>query len=451
MIKKIISVSSLIFLVSLFTLKELSAQYNIPQKMEWWYEARFGMFIHFGSYSHLGHGEWAFSVEGWTKENYQTEVSSKFNPSNYDAGVIARLAKQAGMKYLVITAKHHEGFSMWKTNVQSFKDVTGTKMYDLPSYTDFGSRDILKELKDSCDANGIKFCLYYSILDWCHSSQEINRPEYYSIMSSDSARQSYIIDMKSQLKELVDRYNPAIMWFDGDWTNYSGPPTPNKWWTKEDGIDLYKYMLSLNPSILVNERAARGFGIGDYECPEQEVPNSPRDRVWETCQTMNKSWGYNAHDNNFKSSREMIQELVRVVSRDGNYLLNVGPEGSGTIPQQSINILLDIGEWMNTYGESIYGTTRSPFNTEPRWGYYTKKLNKLYVHVFNWPTDKEIKIPPLTNSINNIYLMNNPSEKLNYSANGEFIKIEIPISAPNPNNSVIVVEFEGIPTSFEKQ
>ncbi|MDP3443597.1 MAG: alpha-L-fucosidase, partial [Ignavibacteria bacterium] len=242
MIKKIISVSSLIFLVSLFTLKELSAQYNIPQKMEWWYEARFGMFIHFGSYSHLGHGEWAFSIEGWTKENYQTEVSSKFNPSNYDAGVIARLAKQAGMKYLVITAKHHEGFSMWKTNVQSFKDVTGTKMYDLPSYTDFGSRDILKELKDSCDANGIKFCLYYSILDWCHSSQEINRSEYYSMMSSDSARQSYIIDMKSQLKELVDRYNPAIMWFDGDWTNYSGPPTPNKWWTKEDGIDLYNYV-----------------------------------------------------------------------------------------------------------------------------------------------------------------------------------------------------------------
>ena len=162
-------------IIVLFTLLLISsysnAQYKIPPKMDWWYNGRFGMFIHFGSYSYLGHGEWAFSTENWTKTDYQTKVSAHFNPVDFDAGEIARLAKRAGMKYLVITAKHHEGFSMWKTNVQSFKDTTGTKMYDLPDFTPFKTRDILQELKDSCDAEGIKFCLYYSILDWNHSSQ----------------------------------------------------------------------------------------------------------------------------------------------------------------------------------------------------------------------------------------------------------------------------------------
>ncbi|MBX3006557.1 MAG: alpha-L-fucosidase [Melioribacteraceae bacterium] len=446
---KIFSLNKLILAISLIAIVEFSAQYNITDKMKWWYEGRFGMFIHFGSYSQLGHGEWAFSTEGWTKEKYQNNVSAKFNPTNFDAGVIARIAKQAGMKYLVITAKHHEGFSMWKTNVQSFKDVSGKKMYDLPRYTKFGSRDILKELKDSCDAQGIKFCLYYSILDWCHSSQEINRSEYYSTMQSDSARLSYIADMKAQLKELIERYNPAILWFDGDWTNNPGPPTSNKWWTKGDGVDLYNYVISLDPNILINERVARGFGIGDYECPEQEVPNSPREREWETCQTMNRSWGYNKQDENYKSSSEIIQELVRVVSRDGNYLLNIGPKGDGTIPIQSLNILNDIGNWMNIYSESIYSTTRSPFKLEPSWGYYTKKLNKLFVHVFNWPSEKEIKIPPLSNTINNIYLMESPSNKLNYSRDDNGIIIKISSSPPNPHNSVIVIEIEGIPTSIQ--
>ena len=424
----------------------LNAQYSIPQKMEWWYNARFGMFIHFGSYSYLAHGEWAFALENWTKANYQTQVSANFNPSSFNAGTIARLAKNAGMKYLVITAKHHEGFCMWQTSVQSFKDYTGTILYDLPDYTSFGSRDILKELKDSCDAVGVKFCLYYSILDWNHSSQTIFSQNY-STMASDSARESYISDMKAQLSELITKYHPAIMWFDGDWTFNAGSPTPNSWWTKNDGIDLYNYVISLDSSIIVNERVIRGFGVGDYENPEQQVPTSPRSRPWETCRTMNNSWGYASSDTNYKSPTALIQELVKVAARDGNYLLNIGPKGDGTIPIKSVSILNSFGDWMDIYGESIYATTRSPFSKEPHWGFYTRKDGKLFVHVFTWPFDGLLKIPSLANTVSKIYLMNDTTALLNFTDSLGCTSIQVPLNAPNPHNSVVVMDVSGLPTA----
>jgi alpha-L-fucosidase len=240
------------------------------------------MFIHFGSYSYLGRGEWAFFNDNYWKSKYQTQVSSKFNPVNFNAGTIAGLAKQAGMKYVVITAKHHEGFCMWQTAVQSFKDTTGTTLYDLPDFTPFGTRDILQELKDSCEAQGLKFGLYYSIMDWNHASQKANHSTYYSDMISTTARTNYINDMKAQLSELITKYHPAVMWFDGDWTYNSGSPTLKSWWTKSDGIDLYNYLISLDTNLVVNERVCRGFGLGDFECPEQTVPAAPLSRQWET-------------------------------------------------------------------------------------------------------------------------------------------------------------------------
>ena len=436
-----------IFLLITISIK-VNAQYKIPQKLNWWYNDRFGMFIHFGSYSYLGHGEWAFSIENWTKSDYQTKVSSHFNPVNFDAGEIARLAKKAGMKYLVITAKHHEGFSMWKTNVQSFKDTTGTKMYDLPDFTQFKTRDILMELKDSCEAEGIKFCLYYSILDWNHPSQQIYHGKdwyTYSTMASDSARTAYIRDMKAQLKELVTRYHPAVLWFDGDWTYNAGPPTPTRWWTKADGSDLYNYVTGLDSTIIVNERVARGFGLGDFECPENEVPKSPLDRQWETCRTMNNSWGYNAADTNYKSADSLIQEMVKTVSRDGNYLLNIGPKGDGTVPEQTIAILNSFGKWMKVYGNSIYGTTRSPYNTEPDWGFYTKKQGKLYAHVFKWPANGKLNIPSLKNTVNKIYLMGDATNLLDYTITNGNIEISVPENTPDTTDAVIVVDVSGVP------
>ena len=424
-----------------------NAQYRIPQKLKWWYNDRFGMFIHFGSYSFLAHGEWAFSIEHWKKADYQQQVSAHFNPSKFDANEIVQLAKDAGMKYIVITAKHHEGFSMWDTKVKSFKDVTGKKMYSLQRFTPFGKRDVLMELKKACDAAGIKFCLYYSILDWSHSSQEISHinGSTYSTMKSDSARTAYIRDMKAQLKELIDRYHPASLWFDGDWTYNAGQPTPEKWWTKADGIDLYNYLIGLDSNLVVNERVCRSFGLGDYECPEQKVPDAPLGRPWETCQTMNGSWGYNKNDHNYKSTKTLVQELVKVVSRDGNYLLNIGPKGDGTVPEQTADSLKAIGKWMAVYGESIYGTTRSPFKTEPAWGFYTKKEGKLFAHVFAWPQNGVLSIPALKNSITRVYLMGDQDKALDYSVKDGKVQISLPTNAPDDDDSVVVLDVAGAP------
>lgn len=435
-----------VLILFLFSVQMASAQYSMPSKMNWWYEARFGMFIHFGSYSYLGHGEWAFATENWTKANYQNQVTASFNPVHFNPGEIARLAKNAGMKYMVITAKHHEGFCMWQTAVQSFKDYSGTTLFDLPDFTAFKTRDILKELRDSCDAYGIKFCLYYSILDWNHPSQTIYKQNY-STMASMNARADYINDMKAQLGELITRYHPHIMWFDGDWTYNSGEPTLTSWWTRDDGIALYDTLVHLDTNLVVNERIFRGAGLGDYECPEQKVPDAPLNRPWETCQTMNNSWGYASWDNNYKTAGVLIKQLVQVVSRDGNYLLNIGPEGDGTLPEQSVSILHAIGDWMNLYSESIYGTTRSPFSTEPKWGYFTKKTGKLFSHVFEWPADGILKVPSLTNAPDRIYLLNDPLTNLDFTDSLGYIRISLPMDAPDPVNSVVVIDVSGVPVA----
>jgi alpha-L-fucosidase len=275
------------------------------------------MFIHFGSYSYLGEGENAVYVDDWVFDRfaeYQSEVSAKFNPTGFNAGTIAELAKNAGMKYLVITAKHCEGFCMWKTNVQSFTDLTGTKLYSLPDFTEFKDRDILKELKDSCEVRGIKFGLYYSILDWNHKSQ-IPHSNWYTNMVSFAARAEYIKDMKAQLKELITNYQPAVIWFDGDWTFNDGAPTLSRWWTTTDAKDLYNYLMNLDPTLIVNERIIRGFGLGDFETAEGNVPARPLFRQWETCRNMNGSWGYNWKKmNTYKTPMYLIREMVKVVA-----------------------------------------------------------------------------------------------------------------------------------------
>ncbi|MDD4970357.1 MAG: alpha-L-fucosidase [Paludibacter sp.] len=456
--KSYVFLFAVLFITMLFSTQKATAQYSIPTKMNWWYESRFGMFIHFGSYSYLAQGEWAMSGN-YTKTTYQTQVSKNFNPAQFNGGTIARLAKRAGMKYLVITSKHHEGFCMWPTAVKSFKSIDATKLYDLREYTPFDkTRDVLKELKDSCDAVGVKFCLYYSILDWNHPSQTISRGNStnnwytYSTLTSDTAKATYIRDMKLQLKELIDNYHPAVLWFDGDWTYQYGDYTygttqADKWWTKADGIDLQNYLRGLDPNLVMNERVFRSAGLGDWDCSEGSTLGSPNSRPWETCQTMNNSWGYNSGDNKYKTTKALILELAQNVSRDGNYLLNIGPKGDGTVPGESIIKLDSVGDWMDIYGSCIYGATRSPFLSEPAWGLFTKKAGKLYTHVFTWPTNGLLKVPSLisTNTIKKIYLLNDTTTLLNYKDSLGYIRISVPANAPNRINSVVVIDVAGLP------
>lgn len=417
--------------------------YTVSSNMKWWAKDKFGMFIHFGAYSEYGHGEWAMSVEKISKKKYQETIASKFNPTKFNAKTIVNYAKKAGMKYIVITAKHHEGLAMWDTQVESFKDYTGQKMFSLQQYTPFGEtgRDVLMELKEACEAEGIKFGLYYSIIDWNHSSQEFG--SNFTKMASMEARENYITDMKAQLQELVTRYNPAVMWFDGDWTYNKGKATLSNWWTKTDGKNLYNYMKKISPDIIVNERVCRGFQLGDFECPEQSVPLEAPERPWETCQTMNNAWGYDvSREKSYRTAKSIIQELVTVASRDGNYLLNIGPKGDGTMTAGSKKILNTIGTWMKTYGESIYGTTKSPISKDPSWGTYTGKGKTVYSHVFKWPKNKKITVTRYkSKKLKKAYIMSKPKTKLKYTVKGKKITIQVPKEAPNKKDTVIVLEY----------
>ncbi|MGW2567819.1 alpha-L-fucosidase [Streptomyces sp. NPDC001537] len=419
--------------------------YTVPSKMDWWYQARFGMFIHFGSYSYLGHGEWAMDQERWSKANYQTQVSQKFNPSRFNAAAVAELAKNAGMKYLVITAKHHEGFAMWDSDVASFTDTTGTELYNLHDYSGFQT-DLLGDLKRECESRGIKFCLYYSILDWNHPSQVDRHQGGFTTMSSQAARTAYIADMKAQLQELLDRYDPALLWFDGDWSGEPSSPTLTDWWLKSDGVDLYNWLIARKPGLIVNERVKRDLGLGDYTVAEFGIPAQPMDRQWEKCATMNGSWGYNAgYETRYRPLKDLVRELVTVVSRDGNYLLNIGPTGEGLVTTGTESVLNGLASWMSTYSDSIHGTSGSPFATEPAWGKVTKKNGKLFAHVFTWPTNGRLQIPALDNTIRRVYLLDNPSVSLPYTVSGGTINVTVPATAPDANDSVVCVEVQSMP------
>lgn len=418
--------------------------YEVSDNMQWWVQDKFGMFIHLGSYSGYGQGEWAMSEQKISKKKYQKKIASQFNPVNFNAEEIVQYAKNAGMKYIVITAKHHEGFSMWDTQVESFKDYTGEKTFSLQQYTPFGEtgRDILMELKTACESAGLKFGLYYSIIDWNHSSQEIDGS--FTKMKSKKARTAYIKDMKAQLQELVTLYDPAVMWFDGDWTHRDNKPTLNLWWTKSDGKKLYNYMKKISPDILVNERVCRGFELGDFECPEQSIPSTALERPWETCQTMNDAWGYKeTSEDKYRDENELIQELVTVAARSGNYLLNIGPKGDGSITDGCKKILEAFASWTPVYQESIYGTTGNPFSKEPSWGVYTQKDNKVYAHVLKWPAGGSIKAGVLEGKIlKKVYLLNAPDTELTFSLAKNKAAIALPETAPNQADSVIVMEYE---------
>jgi len=432
------------------------AEYSVPSKMQWWYNDRFGMFIHFGSYSFYGSGEWEMFDGWWSKADYQTQISANFNPTHFNATNIVTLAKNAGMKYIVITAKHHEGFAMWDSNVAGFTDTTGTTEYNLHDYAGV-NRDVLLELKDQCDAQGLKFCLYYSIIDWNHSSQFMTTGvypyDYFTEMQDPPGSQTwednkaaYVADMKAQLAELITMYDPAILWFDGDWCHDYNPPTAKQWWNSQDGQDLYDYVLSLKPDIIINERIKRDLGLGDYAVAEFSIPSAPLERPWERCETMNGAWGYDtSRESNYYSTADMIRKLVTCVSRDGNYLLNIGPKGDGSVTAGSISILQGIASWMETYSNSIYGTVGSPLQVEPSWGKYTAKSGTLYAHVFDWPANGQLLTSKLTNTISRIYSMDNPAVDLAHATNASSMTITLPASSPDATDSVIAIEVNGIP------
>ncbi|MEI7725685.1 MAG: alpha-L-fucosidase [Bacteroidota bacterium] len=418
-----------------------------PDRMAWWRDARFGMFIHWGLYAvpagewngKTGYGEWIRSSAEIPLEVYD-QFRPKFNPVQFDADAWVKMAKEAGMKYIVITSKHHDGFCMFDTRQTDFNIMS----------TPF-KRDPMKELAAACKKYGLKFCFYHSIMDW-HHPDYLPRREWEKDRSTQGADfNRYVAYMKAQLKELLTNYGDiGVLWFDGEWENT---------WNEKYGKEIYNYVRNLQPNILVNNRVGAGrldmegltkegaFG-GDFGTPEQQIPPTGLPGVdWETCMTMNDHWGFNKADKNFKSTKEIIRMLVDIASKGGNYLLNVGPTAEGLFPQESIDRLVAIGKWMSANSESVYGTNASPFKNLP-WGRCTQKSTAtgsiLYLHVFDWPVNGKLIIPGVLNAPEEAFLLADRGKvKLKVQRNNDALIISVPLKAPDSINSVIALCLKG--------
>ena len=413
------------------------------ERMDWWRQARFGMFIHWGLYAvpagewkgETNHAEWILTTAQIPVKEYE-KFALQFNPVKFDARQWVKMAKDAGMKYIVITSKHHDGFCLFDSKHTD---------YDVIDATPF-NRDILRELSDECRKQGIKMCWYHSIMDWHHPDYLPRRGwEKRSAEGADYSR--YIEYMKGQVKELVANYGDiGVLWFDGEWEST---------WDHEKGADLYKYVRSLQPSIIINNRVGKGragmagtfdpeTSSGDFGTPEQEIPATGLGYDWETCMTMNDHWGFNKNDHNWKSKEDLIRKLVDIASKGGNFLLNVGPTAEGLFPEPSIERLAAMGEWMKLNGGSIYGTSASLFE-KLEWGRSTTKPGKIYLHVFDWPGDGKLRVPGLVSKAESAYLLADADRILNVEYMNGYAVISMPENAPDPIVSVAVLEFKEEP------
>ena len=399
-------------------------------RMRWWRDARFGMFVHWGLYS-IPAGEWSgkpTSTGGeWIMHDLQItpaeyeKLAGQFNPTKFDAVRWVQIARDAGMKYIVVTTKHHDGFSLFDSKFSEF-DVSKTPF----------KRDIMRELADAARTAGMQIGWYHSILDW--RDPDAQKPETFA---------TYEWRMRSQVNELLTNYGPiGVMWFDGEWIPQ---------WNDQRGRKLYELCRSVQPNVIVNDRvgkrrsAAGGFA-GDFATPEQQIPDHglPGGGDWETRMTMNDTWGFKKSDSNWKSSQTLIRNLIDVASKGGNFLLNVGPNAQGEIPAASVERLNAIGAWLRVNGESIYGTTASPFRTKVDWGTATAKGNRIYLHVFDWPKNRELKVPLLSKPTR-AFVLGTRDVQLGTQSTKQGLLIRVPETAANNDATVIVLEISGNP------
>lgn len=396
-------------------------------KMDWWKEARFGMFIHWGVYSVPagiydgkeipGIGEWIMNRGKIPMAVYQT-YPAKFNPVKFNADVWAKLASDAGMKYLVITSKHHDGFAM-------FKSSDPFNIYDATPF----KRDPIKELAEACKKYHIKFGLYYSqAQDWNHPGGAASGGHWDSAQNGNMDK--YIDEVAvPQVREILNAYNPSIIWWD----------TPTN--MNPERATKLANELKNHPDIITNNRLGGGYE-GDLETPEQYIPATGiPGKNWEACMTMNDTWGFKSYDKNWKSTKLLIRNLIDIASKGGNYLLNVGPTSEGLIPDASIERLQQIGTWLKVNGEAVYGTKASPF-TYLRWGRVTQKTNKMYLHVFNWPVDGKLKLP-LNNKITKAYLFADSKTKIKIGREGIYATLQLPKNAIDTIATVIALDING--------
>ena len=434
--------------------QERAAAPAADTRLDWWREARFGLFIHWGLYA-IPAGEWNGRTDygEWIRNNARIPLATydtfrdRFNPVKFDADRWVSLAKAAGMKYIVITTKHHDGFCLWDSRATQF-DVLGSPF----------RRDILRELATACEKQGIRLCFYHSIMDWTHADY-LPRRAWDARPAADADFDRYVGHMKSQLRELISGGygNIGVLWFDGEW---------EETWTHELGVDLARFVRGIDPDIIINNRVdkgrsgmaglyAKGVWAGDYGTPEQEVPSMGIPGIdWETCMTMNDTWGFKTDDANWKSPEQLIRHLCDIASKCGNFLLNVGPQADGTIPGASVERLRAIGDWMEVNGESIYGTQASPFR-RLEFGRCTQKAlpggaTRLYLHIFDWPKAdasgaRVLAVRGLESPIVAARLLGATAFPCKASRTEDGWEITLPDQAPDAIASVLTVDIEGLP------
>jgi alpha-L-fucosidase len=352
--------------------------------------------------------------------------------------------KTAGIKYVCITTKHHDGFCLWPTKMNDDWNISITP----------GGQDLLKPLAEACHEEGMQFCIYHSVLDWHHPDWPA-RPAFNDYAQGKPDKARFKTYLYGQLKELFSNYGPiGMVWFDGTWDS--------KAWTSDDGKELEDYTRSLQPSVILDNRSGyvppqRKLDVaitnaysyiqaGDYISPEGEVPSTGLPGLdWETCQTMQlpNNWGYNRLVG-FRPFKDLLHQLVDVTSKGGNMLLNIGPSAEGEILPQARQCLDKFGAWMKVNSEAIHGTTASPFESLPFDGRCTQKRGVLYLHVFAWPADGKLLVP-VTNKVKRAYLLANPTAQVSVTTGPRGAALALPPVAPDPIASVVAVEIEGTP------
>ncbi len=384
------------------------------ERTKWFLNARFGMFIHWGLYAIPARGEWVRNAEMISNEDYQLYFD-EFDPVDYDPVEWAKIAKDTGMKYAILTAKHHDGFCLFDSRLTDYK-ATNTK----------AGRDLVKEFVEAFRAEGLKVGLYYSLIDWHHKDYpaygDMHHPMRNNEVFKDKKHdfEKYLSYMHEQVRELCTNYGKIdIMWFDFSYGEYQG----NKWMA----TDLVNMVRSLQPGIILNNRleaSGESSGTiktcnpsvysGDFASPEQIIPlhgvvdDAGNSVPWESCITMNNHWGYCSSDKLFKSPEQIIRKLVECVSKNGNMLLNIGPDARGNIPEESVEILKLVGKWMYKNSKSIYGCGASQFS-KPEWGYYTQNGKYLYAHIFDGSFGA-LALPSLGGKVKNARLLRDGSE-----------------------------------------
>lgn len=405
-------------------------------RLEWFKDAKFGIFVHWGAYSVIGRHEWARHRFQIPQAEYDV-FAKQFNPVNFDAEKWTSLFEKAGAKYVVVTSKHHDGFAIYRSKVGDYDiEITPYK------------GDPLKDLAKAAPRHGLRLGFYHSIMDWHHPSYTPRRAWEAADPNKIGNNSRYVDFMKEQLRELLTGYGDvAMIWFDGEWEHTLAN-------LKRDD-EVYDFIRMLQPNTLINDRLyeRKPGNKADFGTPEQFVPatgvKTPdgKDALWESCVTINMdSWGYNKYETDFKTERDLIRMLVEVVSKGGNLLLNIGPKPDGTIQQEFVTRLEAMGQWLKVNGESIYGTKASPFTRMPFFGRATQKGSNLYLQVFAWPQDGQLRVPGLKNLVHSAYLLADPKKTpLAWRRDGSDILLTVPKTAPDERVSVVALRLDGPP------